>query len=105
MSGTISLSPTVRWSAASWLFDWVLTALADTVEDTELAADLTGVAGENIGWLDLNDLATDQKAAVRQILRDGLRSTAERSFPDAMPGREEVLAHLDELSRRASNTS
>jgi hypothetical protein len=105
MAGTISLTSTIRWSAASWLFDWVLNTLAETVEDAELAGDLTGVVGENLGWLGLNDLTTEQSAAVRRILRGGLRAKAERSFPDAMPGREEALEHLDELSRLATDTS
>jgi hypothetical protein len=105
MAGTISLSPTVCWSAASWLFDWVLNTLAETVEDAELAADLTGLVGENIGWLGLDDLASEQNAVVRRILGGGLRPIAERRFPAAMPGREDALAYLDELSRLTSDTS
>jgi hypothetical protein len=91
MSGTISLSPTVRWSAASWLFDWVLNTIAEAAQDAELAADLTGVVGDNI--------------AVRCILKDGLRVKAEAKFPTTMPGREGALALLDELSRLASDTA
>jgi len=105
MSGTISFSPTIRWSAASWLFDWVLTSLAETVEDAELAAELTGLVGENLGWLGLNDLTDNQKAALLRILGGGLRVKAERAFPAAMQGRDDALRHLDELSRLAVNTT
>ena len=105
MSGTISFSPTIRWSAASWLFDWVLTSLAETVEDAELAAELTGLVGENLGWLGLNDLTDYQKAALLRILGGGLRVKAERAFPAAMQGRDDALRHLDELSRLAVNTT
>lgn len=95
----------VRWSAASSLFDWVLNTLAETVDDVELAAELTGIVGENIGWLGLDDLHSEQNASVRRILKGGLRSIAQRSLPKAMPGREAALEHLDELSRLASDTS
>jgi hypothetical protein len=103
MSGTISLSATTRWSAASWLFDWVLNTLAEMVEDAELAGALTGVVGENLGWLGLNDLPREQSVAKRRILRGGLRVKAEQSFPAAMPGRDDALRYLDELSRLASD--
>jgi hypothetical protein len=105
MSGTIALSPTVRWSAASWLFDWVLNTLAEAVGDTELAAELTGVVGENLGWLGIDGLPGEQSVAVLRVLRGGLRSKAERSFPATMPGREDALRHLDELSCLAFDTA
>lgn len=105
MSGTISLSPTIRWSAASWLFDWVLTSLAETVEDAELSAELTGIVGENLGWLGLDDLTEGQRAVLLQILGGGLRGRAERAFPAAMRGRDEALRHLDELGRLAVDTT
>ena len=104
MSGTISLSPTICWSAASWLFDWVLTSLAETVEDAELSAELTGVVGENLGWLGLDDLKDNQRTELLLILGDGLRAKAERAFPAGMQGREDALRHLDDLSRLAANT-
>lgn len=105
MSGTIALSPAIRWSAASWLFDWVLNTLAETVDDADLSAELNEIVSENIGWLGLKDLPSEQKAAVRRILSGGLRVRAEHRFPVAMPGREDALRHLDELSRLASSTS
>ena len=105
MSGTISFSQTTRWSAASWLFDWVLTYLAETVEDAELSAELTGIVGENLGWLGLDDFTDDQRAVLLRILGGGLRARAERAFLAAMPGRDDALRHLDELSRLATDTT
>jgi hypothetical protein len=105
MSGTIALSPTIRWSAASWLFDWVLTSFAETVDDADLSAELTGVVGENLGWLGFDDLTDDQRTALLRILGSGLREKAERAFPSVMQGREDALRHLDELSRLASHTA
>ena len=105
MSGTISFSPTVRWSAASWLFDWVLQSLADAVKDAELAAELRGVVHENIGWLGINDLKREHSVEIRDVLMASLAPAAERSFPVAMPRRQDALQHLDELIRLASDTS
>lgn len=103
MSGTISFSPTARWSAASWLFDWVLKAVADDrAEDAELAAELRGIVHENIGWLALNDLTDEQQTTVRRTIRESIRITAERGFPANMPGREDALKLLDDLVRLAA---
>lgn len=105
MSGTISFSPTIRWSAASWLFDWVLTSLAETVNDAELSAELAVVVGENLGWLGLDDLTDSQRAVLLRILGGDLRARAERAFPATMQERDDALRHLDELSRLAANTT
>ena len=104
MSGTISFSSTTRWSAASWLFDWVLRTVADGAEDAELAAELTGIVSENIGWLALGDLTNDQQADVRRKIRERIRIAAERGFPANMPGREDSLKLLDNLIRLAADT-
>jgi hypothetical protein len=105
MSGTISLSPTVRWSAASWLFDWVLSTLADSVQDPELSSELTEVVDQNIGWFGLEELKKDQVVEVRRLLTAALRPVAEQTFPVEMLGREAALSLLDELSNLASDTS
>jgi hypothetical protein len=105
MSGTISFSPAVRWSAASWLFDWVLKSVAGTVQDAELAAELIGIVDENIGWFALDDLADDQSADVRRVICDSLKAAAEQGLPDTMAGRTDVLKHIDDLIRISSDTS
>jgi hypothetical protein len=105
MSGTISLSPSGRWSAASWLFDWVLKTVATTVGDAELATELTGIVDENIGWLGLDDLTAVQGDKVRRAIRESLREAAEQGFSAKMPKRDEVLKHLDGLIQMASGAS
>lgn len=105
MSGTISLSAEIRWSAASWLFDWVLESLAGAVEDAELAGELRSIVDENIGWLGLNDLKRGQVDEIREIFRGTLRLLADQTFPIAMAGREDALRHVDELIRMASEAS
>jgi hypothetical protein len=102
MSGTISLSSDARWSAASWLFDWVLRTLARNIKDAELSAFFTGLIGENIGWLSFDELTPHQQAEVRLAIRDSLIGTAEREFPEAMAGREGALGLLRDLANVVS---
>lgn len=94
----------MRWSAASWLFGWVLNTVAGTVKDAELGTELTGIVGENIGRLSLNDLTDDQNADVRRAISQSLRMAAEQGLPATMPGCEDVLKHLDCLILLASDT-
>lgn len=101
MSGTISFSPDARWSAASWLFDWVLKTVAGRVDDAELAAELSKIADDNVGWLGLDDLPSDQSADVRRTIRESLRSAAEQGLPSTLTGRDDTLNHLDDLVRLA----
>lgn len=105
MAGTISFSPGARWSASTWLFDWVLTTLARQVDDPELAAELTAIVDDNVGWLGLDDLTGDQKATVKRTIRRSLRTAAERGLPPAIPGHEDALNHLDDLIDLASDAS
>lgn len=105
MSGTISFSPAGRWSAASWLFDWVLSAIAATVEDAGLAAELTEIVGENIVWLSLEDLTDEQNADMRRAIRESIGIAAERGLPVGISGREDVLRHLNDLILLASDTA
>jgi len=105
MAGTISFSADTRWSSASWLFDWVLKTLAGKVSDPELAAELSGIVDENVGWLGLDDLPSDQRAKVRETIRESLRTAAEQGLPPAMTGREDTMNHLDDLIRLASDGS
>src|SRR3954447_4526141 len=46
MAGTIEISSVSRWSAASWLFDWVLRSIAATTNDPKLAAELLEIVEE-----------------------------------------------------------
>jgi len=71
MAGTIEVGPDSRWSAASWLFDWVLRSIALEVNDAELAGELVGIVDENIGWLSLDELSQTQQKAVRAVIQDG----------------------------------
>jgi hypothetical protein len=94
MAGTVVLTRGQRWSAASWLFDWLLTTVAKEVTDVELAGELTGLVDENLGWLSLKDLPPTQSDEVIKILRTSILPIAISSLPSQLPNREEVLEHL-----------
>lgn len=60
VAGTIFLSTDSldgdAWSAAGWLFDFVITRLAGAVEDERLAARLAEIVDEHSGALAFADL-------------------------------------------------
>jgi hypothetical protein len=97
MAGTISVSADMRWSAASWLFDWVLRTLARDVTDKELAASMTGTVDENLGWLSVDDLACRDRDELARVARESLVGAANRELSNTLAGRDEVIAHLREL--------
>jgi hypothetical protein len=97
MAGTVGVSSDVLWSAASWLFDWVLKDIARDTDDVELAGNLTGIVDENLGWFGLDDITPRQRDEVRRIIAERLVDNADREFPADMLGRPEALALLKEL--------
>ena len=100
MAGTIALSDSAggaSWSAASWLFDWVLEAVAGQSRDEQLKAELTELVEANIGYLSFDDLTASQRDSVRQIITGQLMDIARRELPESMPGRPATLALLEEL--------
>jgi hypothetical protein len=97
VAGTIELQPGARWSAASWLFDWVLRSLAALVGDLELSAELVGIVDENLGWFDLGELPARQRAEVEEMLRSGRLADAAEQLPTNLTDREAVLQHIRDL--------
>ena len=97
MAGTVSLSSDVRWSAASWLFDWVLKTIAHNVNDRELAASIIGIADENLGWLSLEELSDAEREEISRVAQESLMKIAEQDLPESLENRAEVLDHLREL--------
>jgi hypothetical protein len=102
VSGDISFSAKVCWSAASWLFDWVLRDIANGTHDAELAGHLNGIVGENLGWFGLDDITPSQRREVHRVIAERLVSDADREFPADMPGRQGALGLLKDLVAMAS---
>jgi len=97
MAGTIVSVRGEQWSAASWLFDWVLTTIANKITDAELSGELRGVVDENLGWLSLADFSGNQRTQILEALRSSVLPTAESELPEDLPHREEVVAHVRSL--------
>jgi hypothetical protein len=93
MAGTIECRAGVRWSAASWLFDWVLRELAAQVSNAELAGQLIGIADENLGWLDLRELPADQRAELERVFRSGELQRSARVLPHGGAGEVDRLVN------------
>jgi hypothetical protein len=104
LAGTLSLSAERRWSAASWLFYWVLRELAQEAMDPDLTERINEVIDENLGWFSLEDLSEKQQMQTQHVLRDSLVDSANREFSDTMPGRKEAIDHLRDLAAMASHT-
>jgi hypothetical protein len=101
MSGTIAISPDVRWSAAGWLFDWTVEFLADKVADPDVASDLREIVTENLGWLGLDDYGPEARAELRDIMQHRLLAAANENLPQTVPNRPAVIELLQELADKA----
>jgi hypothetical protein len=97
MAGTIEIERNVRWSAASWLFDWVVQSLAAVLPGSEAAARLNEIVDEHLGWLALDDLPLADRVVLRDSMCRDLLDHAERQLPANLAGRERVLDSLKEL--------
>ncbi len=101
MSGTIALAPDARWSAAGWLFDWAVRFMAEQVGDPDASASLREVVDENLGWVDAAALPAAARHAVTEGLRNDLVPAAAGQLPSTLPGRQQVLDLVRELSALA----
>jgi hypothetical protein len=97
MAGSIEVKRDVRWSAASWLFDWVVRTLAEAVRPSDTAAVLDEIVDENLGWLGLADLSVPDGALLREVICRSLLDSAEKELPADLAGRDGVLSGLREL--------
>ncbi|GAA1401818.1 hypothetical protein ACFQZ4_47285 [Catellatospora coxensis] len=101
MSGTIAVAPDKRWSAAGWLFEWAVEALAEDLDDDAAVATLREIIDDNLGWLGLDDLSPATRAEVLRRIRTELVDRADRELPPALPNRSEAVDLLRDLSRLA----
>jgi hypothetical protein len=104
MAGTIEVKPETRWSAASWLFDWVLNDLSATVQDVATAQRLQEIVRVNLGWLGVGDLPEAGRSEVLEALCRSLVDHGNRKLPAGLPNREEVLGYLRGLAGLACDS-
>jgi hypothetical protein len=98
MAGMIAVTPESRWSAATWLFDWIVEFLADRVADPKLRDGLKEIVDENLGWLGLGDFGPDAEQEMRRLLHTELVTEADKQFSPTMPNRADAIGHLRELA-------
>ena len=98
MAGTIAVTPDTRWSAATWLFDWIVMFLADHVEEPKLQAALREIVDENLGWLRLSDFGPEAERELRNLLGTRLVGEADSTFSETMPNRADAIAYLQQLA-------
>jgi hypothetical protein len=101
MSGTIAVTPDKRWSAAGWLFDWTLEALARDLSDEAARQHLREILDNNLGWLSLDDLPPAARAEALSKITTSLVQEADASLPGSVANRPAVLDLLRELARTA----
>jgi len=104
MAGTIEIQRDVRWSAASWLFDWVVQRLAGVLPGGDTVAQLNEIVTEHLGWLALDDLPVADREVLRNSLCRDLLAQAERELPADLAGRERVLERLRELAQQSCHS-
>lgn len=97
MAGTIRIG-SQTWTAAGWLFDFVLTELAALVQTTELAGELRGIVAENLGWLAVDDLPPTQHDELLNTLQGPFLARVDDDLPgDLTPvNRSSVMSYLRE---------
>jgi hypothetical protein len=105
MAGTIEVRSEVRWSAASWLFDWVLNDLIATVRHAATVRKLQEILQMNLGWLGVKDLPEAGHSEVLEAICRSVLHHASRELPASLPNRDGVLGHLQELADLACDSS
>ena len=98
MAGVIVVGPDEHWSAASWLFDWVIRYLATTVQDAAAARMLEEIEREHLPGLTIGDLPDAARRGVSAALRHSIVDHAARSLPLELANRNGVLSHLQKLA-------
>jgi hypothetical protein len=101
VAGTIFLDQDNLWSASGWLFDRVVTFLAEGAADPAVEADLRQIVAAHIGCLVLEDYGPETAAELRAALRDRLMPAAADWLSDPVPARPAVVDHVQTLARQA----
>jgi len=101
VAGTVFVGPE-SWSAASWLFDLVLTQVAEVVSSDRAASVLREIVGENLGALSLMDLVPEDRQAVLHALDAQFISQIDTYLPLDQAKRDEAVSHVADLVEMAT---
>lgn len=105
MAGTVKSPEGQLWTAASWLFDWVVREVASELSDRELAARLQDIADNNLGWLGLAEFTDEQTKQILEVIRSSLLPAAQRGLPQEIKDRDRALEHIQTLVDLSSDLS
>ena len=96
MAGLIYVENARTWSAAGWLFDWVLTVVADELGDDRVAPRLREIVSANLGTLNLTQFAPPDQALIAGVI---CASVLPKAHNKDFVGVDKamVMKHLDEL--------
>ena len=101
VAGLVIFDDGSDWSAAGWLFDFVIRQVARSVESPALGARLDEIEAENLGCLALRELTSSEQAEVLSVLGSGFVARADQVLPKDLARRSEVLEHLGTLVGQA----
>ena len=103
MAGSIEVDGKL-WTAASWLFRWVVSSVADHAGlDADGQARLREIVDENLGWLSIDGLEPARRSIVRDWISERLVADADARLPvDLEADRAATLTHLGELAQMTS---
>ena len=98
MSGTVSVAPGARWSASSWLFDWVVECIADPIDDDGISVRLHTMVENNFGWLDFGDFEATDLDLLTGFIQERLGElAAQRLQVREGYDRQEAVDHIESL--------
>ncbi len=94
MSGTILTQSAEYWSAASWLFNYVLEALRDLIGPGKAYDRMDEALSEHLGWFSIQDLNEEDQAALQLIVCSRLMDRMREVLPDELEERPKVIQHV-----------
>lgn len=99
MSGLIRVSEAdgAYWSAAGWLFRWVLGVVTREMSDPGVKASIAEIVENNFGGFYLQEYTKGQQEEIRRVVREELMPVSRKELPADMPSRDAVLGHIQEL--------
>ena len=101
MAGTIEIAEGAEWSAATWLYEWVLKIVSEQIGNPVLKQKFQDVIDSNVGWINFGDFSLSERAEIAEALHIALVPESDRQLPATVPNRNQVLDLLRELARLA----
>lgn len=91
-------SKEVTWDCSSAMLVWLMSFLAERVDDPVAAARLAQVAEWGVQWLPMTDYTDDGVRAIVRVLRDDLPAAVDAEWPPPDPTND----HLRDLVAMAT---